>query len=539
MNNIKKFTAGTVFESNTTYFGTEKVYDIYPSDCTEDIYVWWTFLNSGNIPLRAAFVLRNLKNVTIDLNGARIILHGRIMAFATLDCENITFRNFSIDYDRPFYTQGTVIEAEKNSAVIKIPELFAYRIEGHDFIACSDTWEHRLIKGDMLFRCFDSKTKRPSKNSSLILGLIGDEIYPRPNPPCPIHHIKAEDLGDRKVRLFNLPEYFQPCVGEILAMTHEDRRKPSFLLERCKDTTIEHVRLMHTPSYGLMAKLCHNITLNDYSMYVDDEISERIVTVNADSFHTIHSTGRIKVENCRFENMLDDAINVHGNYLICSRKPDAQTLIVQNRTAALHGMQFMLPNDKFVIYKGSTQEIKCFGTVKAAEYLPGQYRDMQLTLNEPIACDIEHGDCLEVLRMPEIEVRNCHIKCMNGFRISSGKKVLIEDCTFETAGFSIAFTGDMDYWYENTGVKDVTIQNCKFNDCGIPLMTDCGFTPTEKAPFYHENIRFINNTIVSPCGSTVRMTDVRNFVYRNNTVTNKPAIVKTVDLERCQNVVVE
>ena len=539
MINEKIFSIDTVFESNTTYIGTEKVYDVYPSDDMEEIYAWYTILNSGNIPLRAAFVLRGLKNVTIDLKGAKIVLHGRIMAFAAFDCENVTFKNFSIDYDRPFYTQGTVIEAEGDSAVIEIPDHFSYRIEGHDFVACSESWEHRLITGDMMFRCFDPKTGRPSKNNAMILGLIGEKIFPRDNPPLPIHHIKADDLGNRKVRLFNFPEQFRPVVGEILAMTHEDRRKTSFLLERCVNTVLEDVRLMHIPAMGITANLCHNITLNNYSMYIDEETPDRIVTINADGFHTFHCTGLMKIENCRFENMLDDAINIHGNYLVCKNKLDNRTIIVQNRSAGIRAMQYMLPNDEFVIYKGNTQEVRCTGFVKSAEYLPDQYFDMKIILNEPIECEIEDGDCLEVLRMPEIEVRNCHSKCMGGFRISSGKRVLIEDCTFETAEFSIEFTGDMDYWFENTGVKDVTIKNCKFIACGIPLATDCGFKPTEKAPFYHQNIKFIDNEIIDPRDNVVRMEDVNNFVYKNNTVTGLKAGVDELALERCCNTVVE
>lgn len=539
MINEKIFSVDTVFESNTIYIGTEKVYDVYPSDDMEEIYAWYTSLNSGNIPLRTAFLLRGLENVTIDLKGAKIVLHGRIMAFAAFDCKNVTFKNFSIDYDRPFYTQGTVLETEGDSAVIEIPELFSYRIEGHDFIACSETWEHRLITGDMLFRCFDPVSGRASKNNGMILGLIGDVIYPRDNPPCPIHHIKAEDLGDRKVRLFNFPEQFKPVVGEILAMTHEDRRKTAFLLERCADTVLEHVRLMHIPAMGITANLCHNITLNDYSMYVDEEMPDRIVTINADSFHTFHCTGLMKVENCRFENMLDDAINIHGNYLVCKNKLNDKAIMVQNQSAGILAMEYLLPGDEVVIFKGNTQEIRCKGIVETAEFLPDQYIDMKITLKDGINVDIEEGDCLENLRMPEIEVRNCYSKCMGGFRISSGKKVLIEDCTFETAGFSVAFTGDMDYWFENTGVKDVTIRNCKFIDCGLPLATGCGFKPTEKAPFYHQNIKFIDNEIIDPRDNVVRMQDVNNFEYRNNTVTGLKEGVKELELERCCNTVIE
>lgn len=537
--NEKIFSLDTVFESDTTYIGTEPRYDVYPSDDMEEIHVWHTALNSGNIPLRAAFVLRGLKNVTIDLRGAKIVIHGRIMAFAAYDCENLSFKNFSIDYDRPYYTQGTVTETGEDSAVIEIPEFFSYRVEGGDFIACAEYWEHRLITGDMLLRCFDPETLKPSKHSGVILGLIGDEIFPRENPPMYIHHLRAEDLGNRRVRISGFPKEFKPRVGEILAMTHEDRRKTGFQLERCSDILLEHIRLIHIPAMGTVANLCHNITLNDYSMYIDEECEGRAVSINADSFHTVHCTGLMKVENCRFENMLDDAINVHGNYLICKKKLDGKTLMVQNQSAGRKDMQYMLEGDEIVIYKGRTQELRYKGKVKSAEYLPNQHLDMRVTFDSDIDCEIEEGDCLEVMRMAEIEVRNCRVKCMAGFRISSGKRVLIEDCTFETAYFSIAFTGDMTYWFENTGVKDVTVKNCKFIECGVPLETNCGFLPTEKAPFYHENIKFINNEIIAPRESVVKMKDVNNFVYKNNRVLGLGEGVEELSLESCQNTVIE
>ena len=312
-NNI--FHPGISFESNTIYTADRTVYDIYPADATETIRHWWTFMNSSGEPLYAAFVLRNLENVTIDLGGAKLIFHGRIMPFAVLNCKNVTLRNFSIDYDRPYFTQGTVVESGDHAVTLEIPPLFRYRIENHDLIAVSDTWEHRLNKGDMLLRCFDPATTLPSCTSGGILALIGDEIHPRPNPPAPIHHLYAHDAGENRIQLTGLPDGFVPRIGEILAMTHEDRRKEGIFLERSEDTIIENVRLIHIGAMGVMAALCHNITVKKLEMYVDETCPDRIVTINADSFHTFHCSGLIKVEDCRFENMLDDAINVHGNYL--------------------------------------------------------------------------------------------------------------------------------------------------------------------------------------------------------------------------------
>lgn len=531
------FQPGIPFESNTTYTADRTVYDIYPEDATETIRHWWTFMNSSGEPLYAAFVLKNLENVTIDLGGAKLIFHGRIMPFAVLDCKNVTLRNFSIDYDRPYFTQGTVLEYEDHSVTIQVPPLFRYRIENHDLIAVSDTWEHRLVKGDMLLRCFDPATGLPSRNSGAILALIGDKIQPRPTPPLPIHQLYAHDAGENRIRLTGLPDGFVPKPGEILAMTHEDRRKEGILLERSEDTVIENVRLVHVGAMGVVGALCHNITLKHLDMYIDESCAERIVTINADGFHTFHCSGLIQVEDCRFENMLDDAINIHGNYLYCLEKNGEYTIRAASKGQALVQMPYFLPGDAVTIYKQNTQEIRFCGTVDSYGY-EGDSNNMEIRFREPIP-ELQEGDILENGKMPEIVVRRCVSRCMGGFRISSSKRVLIEDCTFATAGFSVAFTGDMDYWYENGPVKDVTIRRCTFENCGIPVETACGFKPTENAPFYHENIRFTENTVYLAGGNVMNLQDVNGITYSGNTIVGLHDGQLPLRLIRCSNVSVQ
>ena len=537
------FDTGITFASHTKYIADRKEYHIYPEHAQQEINAWYTTGNSDGQPLLAAFVLRELNNVTIDLGGAKLVFHGRMMPFAVFDCTNIRFMNFSIDYDRPFYTQGEVVAVDDGCVTIDIPESFGYRIEGRDFVATSDTWEHRLVKGDMLFRCFDRHTKFPSQHSGVILGLIGEQIEPGENPPLPVHHLLAEQLDGRKVRINGFPTEFRPVVGEVLAMTHEDRRKVGFLLERNEDTYLENIRLIHVGSMGLIAKLCHNITANNFSMYLDEECPDRVITINADSFHTFHCSGKIVVENCRFENMLDDAINIHGNYLICDRVQDPTTIRAENRCKGIRDMQFFQPGDTIHIYKGSTQELRGSSTVKSFAFEEGSMQYASIQLDVPIE-GVQEGDMIENRRTPEIEVRNCRVKCMGGFRIQSDRRVLIEDCYFETSAFSVLFSGDMNYWYENTGVRDVTIQNCYFKNCNLPIVSDPIFTPTEQAPYYHENIRILNNVFDTYRDCVVSLRDTNHVEYRGNHYIqnqdySKNAAEERIKLQRCSRITIE
>ena len=91
---------------------------------------------------------------------------------------------------------------------------------------------------------------------------------------------------------------------------------------------------------------------------------------------------------------------------------------------------------------------------------------------------------------------------------------------------------------ENTGVKDVTIQNCTFDRCGCPVETACGFQPTEKAPFYHENIRFINNTVIAPIRAAMVLDNVNRVEMSGNTITGLRDGQLPVSLHNCSHVTV-
>ena len=330
--NTVRFQKNLKWQSNTTYIADRPEYHIYPDDAAGNVHCWYTTVLSEDPPLVAAFILRDLENVTVDLGGAKLIFHGRILPFAVYNCKNISFKNFSVDYDRPFYTQGTLTDVTAGSLTLDIPDLFGYRIENSNFIAISDYWENNLNHGSLLFQPYDANKLTLSESTGMILGLIGEKINRQPNPPLEIHHLHAQQLSGRKVLLNGFPETFTPRIGEILAFTHENRHKTGFQIENCIDTSFENIRLIHIGALALIANLCHNIYFHNFSCYLDDECKGRIISVNADIIHGFHCTGKVIVEDCRFENMLDDAINFHGNYTLCDRAIDRKSFTVINRS---------------------------------------------------------------------------------------------------------------------------------------------------------------------------------------------------------------
>ena len=504
------FTPNTKWESNTRYIADREIYDIYPEDIDGTIPCWWTFLNSSGKPLESAFILRELENVCIDLNGAKLVFHGRIQPFAIYDCKNITFKNFSIDYDRPFFTQGKVVDYAPGVITIDIPEEFRYRLENEYFTAVSDSWEHCLNQGDMLFAAFDPVTGRLSPKAQIELALIGKEVFPRDNPPLPIHHVMAEQLDGRKVRLTGFSENFVPNIGDILVFTHEDRRANAFHMERSVDTVFENIRLIHCSGMGCMANLCHNITFKNFSTYLDKETGVRMISINPDVLHGFHCTGKIDVQDCRFESMLDDSFNFHGNYTMTQQKLSDHEMLVFNTGAGLRQMEFYLPGDKITVYRGNTQEVRATYTITGSEILENNMLTVQVA--EEIV-EFAQDDLVESNRMPEIHIKNCIIAKARGiYRLSSGKQTVMENWTIVNSG--VAFTGDTNYWHENPGARDCVLRNNRFISSYIDVVPE--FEATEQAPYYHENIR-VENNIFENCADVVfRGHHAKGLTFINN-----------------------
>jgi hypothetical protein len=529
------FKIGKPLCSGTCYYGTEREYHIYLKDTVNSAGHGYVKTTES---LSTAFFLKDLTDVTIDLGGASLIFHGRIAPFVLSNCKNITLKNFSIDYDRPFYTQGEILEASTKHLKLRISDGFPYRMENGVFYAVSDTWEQPFNQYHMLFQPYDPKTQAPAYAAGCILAVIGGEEYDK-NPPLPIHHLTLEECQDGSLVFHgDFPESYK--AGQILTMTHEPRDKNSILTDHCQNVVVENGRLIHGASMGFVGMFSENITLRNFNMYLDEK-SKGLITINADSVHCFHCTGKILIEDCIFENMLDDGINIHGNYM---RVMSASENEVNAHVAAagLENIQWYQPGDVLNIYRGKTQELKGSYTVVRAEYP----RDREILVKFDRRVEAAEGDIIENSAMPEIEIRRCKTgkNRPRGFLLSSGGKTLVEDCFFNNCSCAIHFTGDTTYWYESGPVRDVTIRHCHFYNCGYcgsdyAIMATPEVEVTEKVPCYHKNITITDNVFESFTRGALYANKTEGIVFKNNkyidTADYPRRMIDRVKLENCRN----
>ena len=74
--------------------------------------------------------------IIIDGNGSEFIMHGRMQPFTLDHCQNITLKNFTVDWDIPLTAQGTVTESTPDFMEIEIDACqYPYIIETNIVVA--------------------------------------------------------------------------------------------------------------------------------------------------------------------------------------------------------------------------------------------------------------------------------------------------------------------------------------------------------------------------------------------------------------------
>lgn len=85
--------------------------------------------------------LKDLKNVTIDGQGARFVTHGEMTSFVIDQCENINLRDFTVTASDPTVPELTVTEVGENFMTVRIHPQSRYTVKDGHFAFIGDNWE--------------------------------------------------------------------------------------------------------------------------------------------------------------------------------------------------------------------------------------------------------------------------------------------------------------------------------------------------------------------------------------------------------------
>lgn len=464
-------------------------YDFWP-DRAEERYVFASN-NDGGLK-RIGFPLIGMRGVEIDGGGATFIFHGPTLPFLIAQSQDVTLRNLSVDFVRPFHSEGRVLAISPSTVDLEFSEAFPYEIRHGVLVFTSGAVPSgpatTVKSGQVLYPygsllAFDPRKREPGYMArdrySIGEGIVGQAI------------------GARQVRLTLDKVPAQP--GDILVFSPKTRDYPGIVISDSSTVHLSGVTIHHSGGMGVIAQRSRDLFLQQVQV-TPPPGGERIVSTTADATHFVNCRGRVVMENCLFEQQTDDATNVHGLYAKITRllAPDRMEVRLMHPQQA--GIDFVQAETRLELTHGPSLQPRGFAVAKAVERLNSECTVVET--EQPLPPGVGIGDCVAdaEANTAEVLIKNCVIRGnrARGILLGSRGKMVIEGNTFHVPGASILFEGDARFWFEQAGVQDVVIRGNTFDNCNYGVWgNSCIQVGAGIAKEYRKTTRYNRNIVIA------------------------------------------
>tara|TARA_R110000868_G_scaffold172577_1_gene408434 strand:+ start:21637 stop:23496 length:1860 start_codon:yes stop_codon:yes gene_type:complete len=517
------------YESSVVRFPKGRI-DLWPAEAAKrELYVSnATESDSLSKVKNVGILLEDMSNITLEGDETIIMSHGKMVHLANINSHNITVKNMGFDYERPSMSEFTILEVAEDFALVKVHQDSRYSVIDQKVVWYGEGWKSgklHAIKYDP-----DQET-----------------MYYFRNPA--FENAIATDLGNSQIEFRGDFTKVGLAKGDILTMRDTYRDCLGILNHFSDNLSFENIGFHYMHGLGMVSQFSRNISVNGLTAKPRPETG-RIIAGFADFLHFSGCYGKISIENSLFSGSHDDPVNVHGTHLrVVDHEGDRiKVRFMHHQTWNLMAFEEgdsigYVDNENLLVYENAV--------VKKVTKLSD--RELELHLDRPVPKELKEKHCVENLtKTPELIVRNNRFEHTNtrGLLVTTRKKVLIEGNTFFRTGMhAILIANDCNSWYESGAVKDVTIRNNTFIECGynsFPNTYPIAIMPEThkfvRNQFVHSNINIVDNkfTLFGPpllfARATENITFERNKVQighkENFQVSNQPMFF----LEHCKDV---
>ena len=445
----------------TVYYGPH--YGITPAsgvECSAQLQVFFdsvkenaqVVLAPGDYYLENRIVLNELRNVTVSGYGARFIAHFDQTdpytfhaCFDIQNCENINLEGFLLTTDNPANTAGRVFSINREKLEMDILLDDGFTLTGKERIFAVDS--------------FDEGASGP--NWHVFFADDGGQKG---------RGYRYKRIGERMIRMFCWPstgvQILDLTPGERLCMRHSLYPENQMTFQNCSNVLLQDITVESSPGESCaIYPRCRDFTFKRFAIRLPAG-SKRIYASNADGIHITGLGGKLVVEDCIFENLGDDAMNVHTTGgVVTGVEGDVLHCTLGDRLGKV-GLplepDWARGGDEVAVYQGGTFVKK--GSLRVVSYEVGRIEFADAT------CNVLPGDMIANMAFcPDTVVRRCRI---HGTRargiLFQTNKVLLENCTFSDISHqAVQITSDMTRWSEMCPCEEVVIRNNVFHHNGL------------------------------------------------------------------------
>lgn len=466
-------------------------YEFHPERASEQ----YLFVSNNDEGLkRIAFPLNGLEGVEIDGGGATFVFHGYTVPFLLDGSNDITLQNFTVDFSRPFHSEGEVLAITPQHVDLEFSEEYPHEIrngvlvftDGKKASAPATT----VTSGEVLYPYGSLLAFDPVKRETAFMAKDRYNVG---------EGIAAEKLTPSRVRL-KIPD-LSTKPGDVLVFSPKNRDVPGFVITDSSNIKLTDITLHHCGGMGVIAQRSADILVEKLRV-TPPPGGARIVSTTADATHFVNCMGKIELIDCLFEQQKDDATNIHGLYAKITRIHAPNRFEVTMIHPQQAGIDFIKPGTRLELNDGPSLREEGFAVVKSVERLNKQRTIVEIegTLLESVTLGDSVADA--DANTAEVLIRGCVLRGnrARGILLGSRGPMVIEGNTFHTPGAAILFEGDSRFWFEQAGVRDVVIRGNTFDNCNYGvwgnscIQVGSGIADEFKAVSrYNRNIRIEEN----------------------------------------------
>lgn len=465
--------------------------------------------------------LKDLENMTIDGKGARLVLHGEMTAFALDGCRNVNLKNFTIAYADPTVVEMTVMETGDDYMTVLVHPQTEYDITDGVCTFKGESWAW----------------------SKAIAQKYDPERDVTWRTWCPLNDaLKVTEL-DEGILKFDLDERPDEKPGIVFQLRDSYRDEVCGLIHESKDVVLEDIHFAFTGNFGIVGQMSENITYRNL-VFEPESSSGRTCSGFADFVQMSGCKGKILIEDSRFVGAHDDPINIHGTHLQVIRFLSDRELVVRYMHSQTFGFQQFHPGDEIDIVDSHT--LMPVASVRVKEAVMKSDREILITLNKAVPANVRQIEELAVENVtytPEVVIRNNYFSRVptRGILVTTRRKVLIENnIFFRMQRSGVHISDDARSWYESGMVRDVTIKDNEFIECGSPVISVAPEND-RNGGYVHGNITVKGNTFILDDGLAVSARSVDGLkiignVFVANPQVNEGDLIRTSD---CNNLIIK
>lgn len=505
-------------------------YDIWPENAIRKEYFISNTSTERECPSKIktiGLLFENIHHLRVEGSGAQLMFHGKMTTIAVENCQDISFHNLYIDFERPAGSELEYTNVSEGCVEVKVHKDTKYEIVDGKMNLYGEGWKcniNQCIEYDHEYETFSY-----TEGWNVLSGSPAHETSPG-------------------VIKFFTPKDFLPKKGNRLTIRDIIRDQVGMFIYHSKNIELNEIQMHYMHGLGIISQYSENITIRKSKCAPHPE-SGRILAASADMTHFSGCKGKVTIDSCYFSGAHDDLINVHGTNLCAVEKIDDHTLNLRFMHGQTYGFQ------AYHVIKASTMERLAKASVISVKKVSERIWQVCFDQKVPAWLEINH-DCVENLTCtPEVEITNNFFTrtSTRGTLVSTPRRVVIRKNTYYKTGMSaILIEGDAEGWFESGPVSDVLIEGNIFVDCaynGGPHNAVIAINPsnTEVRDTHpvHKNIRIRNNVFKIFDYPVLYAKSTANLFFSDNSIERTTLLSPFTEnrhlfrLNGCRNVVID